>query len=81
MQGHLASTDSMKYIKHSSRVPLGIQVLAAATVISGFSLPLMGYSRYLSLLSWWSGRSPGFARAWCCAALAVGGFIFWVVIG
>jgi len=68
------------WVAPSSRVPLGIQVLAAATVISGLALPLMGYSRYLSLLSWWSGRSPGFVRAWCCAALAVGGFIFWAVI-
>jgi hypothetical protein len=64
----------------SSRMPLGIQVLAAATVISGLALPLMGYSRYLSLLSWWSGRSPGFVRAWCCAALAVGVFIFWSLV-
>jgi hypothetical protein len=63
-----------------TRMPLGIQVLAAATVISGLALPLMGYSRYLSLLSWWSGRSPGFVRAWCCAALAVGVFIFWSLV-
>lgn len=63
----------------SSRVPLAIQVLGAATVISGLALPLMGYSRYLSLLSWWSGRSPGFVRVWCCAALAFGIFILWSV--
>ncbi|KPK94068.1 MAG: hypothetical protein AMJ94_02250 [Deltaproteobacteria bacterium SM23_61] len=69
------------WVAPSSRAPLGIQVLAAATVISGLALPLMGYSRYLSLLSWWSGLSPGFVRVWCCAALAVGIFIFWSVIG
>jgi hypothetical protein len=69
------------WVAPSSRVPPAIQVLAAAVVISGLALPLMGYTRYLSLLSWWAGRSPGFVRAWCCAALALGIFILWSVIG
>ena len=65
----------------SSRVPLAIQSLAVATAISGMALPIMGFSRYQKLLSWWSGRSMGFLRAWSSIAVGVGMFLFWSVIG
>jgi hypothetical protein len=64
----------------SSRVPLALQVLGAVGVVSGVMLPLIGFSRYQALLSWWSRQSQGFVRVWAAAAVIMGGFILWAVI-
>jgi hypothetical protein len=64
----------------SSRVPLALQVIACLGMVSGVMLPLIGFSRSQSFLSWWSRQSPLFVRVWAAVAVAMGGFLLWAVI-
>jgi hypothetical protein len=49
-------------------------------VASALVLPLVGVSRFKSILSWWSSRSPGFMRVWLTVAVVLGVFILWSVV-
>ena len=64
----------------SSRTPLVLQVLGIVSVAAAVALPLMGFSRYASLLSWWSRGSLAFVRTWCGVAAGAGIFIVWSAI-
>ncbi len=63
----------------ASRAPLTLQILAVISLAAGISIPLMGYSRYESLLTWWQRQSAWFVRVWCVVALAFGLFLLWSV--
>lgn len=64
----------------ASRVPLAFQVLGTVSILAGIVLPLMGSSRFESLLNWWLGQSAVFVRLWSLIALIFGGFLFWAVL-
>src|SRR5215472_2309868 len=61
----------------SSRTPTVLAVLGAISVVSGIALPFIGAERLTRLVSWWSGRSATFLRAWSAAAIAVGILLLW----
>jgi hypothetical protein len=50
------------------------------SVVSALALPLVGVSRFKSMLSWWSSQSPGFMRVWLAVAVVVGVFILWSAV-
>jgi len=62
-----------------SRTPLALQILAMISITAGVALPLMGLSRFESLLTWWELQGTRFVRMWCVAALALGLFLLWSV--
>ena len=76
----LAFGISLWLVAPASRAPIVLQVLAVVSVVSALVLPLLGVSRFKSMLSWWSSQSPGFMRIWSAVALAVGVFILWWVV-
>lgn len=76
----LAFGISLWLVAPTSRAPVVLQVLAVVSVVSAFVLPLVGVSRFKSMLSWWSSQSPGFMRVWLAVAVVVGVFILWSVV-
>lgn len=64
----------------TSRAPVVLQVLAVLSVVSALALPLMGISRFESILSWWSRQPPVFIRSWSAVAVAMGVFLLWSVV-
>jgi hypothetical protein len=71
---------SLWLVAPASRAPVVLQVLAVVSVVSALVLPLIGVSRFKSMLSWWSSRSPGFVRVWSAVAVILGVFILWSVV-
>jgi len=63
----------------ASRFPAVFKLLSVVSVLSAFSLPLIGVSRFKSLLAWWSRQSPAFVRVWSAAAMLMGVFLLWSV--
>ena len=76
----LAFGISLWLVAPTSRAPIVLQVLAVVSVVSALVLPLVGVSRFKSMLSWWSSQSPGFMRVWSAVAVVVGVFILWSVV-
>jgi hypothetical protein len=76
----LAFGISLWLVAPASRAPVVLQVLAVVSVASALVLPLVGVSRFKSVLSWWSSRSPGFMRVWLTVAVVLGVFILWSVV-
>ena len=76
----LAFGISLWLVAHASRAPIVLHVLAVVSVVSALVLPLLGVSRFKSMLSWWSSQSPGFMRILSAVALVVGVFILWSVV-
>jgi len=71
---------SLWLVAPTSRAPVVLQVLAVVSVVSALVLPLIGVSRFKSILSWWSSRSPVFMRVWLAVAVVFGVFILWSVV-
>jgi hypothetical protein len=71
---------SLWLVAPTSRAPVVLQVLAVVSVVSAFVLPLLGVSRFKSILSWWFSQSPGFMRAWLAVAVVMGLFVLWSVV-
>jgi hypothetical protein len=65
----------------ASRSPAVFKVLGAISVVSAFSLPLMGVSRFQALLAWWSRQSASFVRIWSAAAVIISVYFIWSVTG
>ena len=76
----LAFGISLWLVAPASRAPVVLQVLAVVSVVSALVLPLVGVSRFKSILSWWSSRSPVFMRVWLAVAVVFGVFILWSVV-
>ena len=76
----LAFGISLWLVALTSRAPVFLQVLAVVSVVSALVLPLIGVSRFKSILSWWSSRSPVFIRVWLAVAVVFGVFILWSVV-
>jgi hypothetical protein len=68
------------YAAPVSRTPAPLRILAMISVIAAFTLPLLGVSRYRSLVSWWSRQSPLFIRVWSTVAAGLGIFILWSIL-
>lgn len=68
------------WIVATSRTPVALHVLAVLSMLSALVLPLLGVSRFESLLSWWSRQSPGFIRSWSALAVVLGIFLLWSVV-
>lgn len=64
----------------TSRAPVLLQVLAVLSLVSALVLPLIGVSRFESILSWWSRQSSAFIRSWSALAVALGVFLLWSVV-
>lgn len=64
----------------ASRAPFALQVIAVISIVTGISLPLMGFSRYEALLIWWQQQTSLFVRTWCLVAMAFGVFLLWSVL-
>jgi len=62
-----------------SQSPAVFKALSAVSVVSAIILPLIGVSRFKSLLAWWSRQSPAFMRAWSTVAVLTGVFLIWSV--
>jgi hypothetical protein len=76
----LAFGISLWLVAPVSRAPVVLQVLAVVSVVSALVLPLVGVSRFKSILSWWSSQSPTFMRVWLAVAVVFGVFILWLVV-
>ena len=59
----------------SSRAPRALQGLGFVILVAGLITPFFGVERLRAFLDWWSTQGPGFVRAWCAVALAVGAFL------
>jgi len=62
-----------------SRFPAVFMVLSVVSVVSAIILPIIGVSRFKSLLAWWSRQSPTFMRVWSAVAVLMGAFLIWSV--
>jgi hypothetical protein len=62
-----------------SRFPATLKVLSVVSLASSVALPLMGVSRFKSILAWWSSQSTAFMRAWSAVAVLMGVFLIWSV--
>jgi len=71
---------SLWFVAPTSRASVVLQVLAVLSVVSALVLPLVGVSRFKSMLSWWSCQSPAFMRIWLAVAVVLGVFILWSVV-
>lgn len=78
--GRLVFGVALWLVAPTSRAPVVLQVLAVVSVASALALPLMGVSRFESILSWWSRQSPAFIRSWIALAVALGVFLLWSVV-
>lgn len=78
--GRLVFGVALWLVAPTSRAPVVLQVLAVVSVASALALPLMGVSRFESILSWWSRQSPAFIRSWTALAVALGVFLLWSVV-
>jgi len=58
-----------------TRWPGFIQTLGWIALVSGVITPFFGGARLARILDRWTARPPGFIRAWCVLALALGGAI------
>lgn len=76
----LAFGISLWLVAPASRASVFLQVLAVVSVVAALMLPLIGVSRFKSMLSWWSNQSPRFVRLWSAVAVAMGVFILWSVV-
>jgi len=76
----LAFGISLWLVAPASRAPVVLEVLAVVSVVSALVLPLIGISRFKSILSWWSSQSPGFMRVWLAVAMVLGVFILWSAV-
>jgi hypothetical protein len=76
----LAFGISLWLVAPASRAPVVLQVLAVVSMVSALVLPLIGVTRFKSILSWWFSRSPGFMRVWLAVAVVFGVFILWSVV-
>ena len=75
----LAFGISLWLVAPTSQASVILQVLAVVSVVSALVLPLVGVSRFKSILSWWSSQSPAFMRVWSAVVVVVGVFILWSV--
>lgn len=78
--GRLVFGVALWIVGPTSRTPVVLQVLAVLSVLSALVLPLLGVSRFESILSWWSRQSPAFMRSWSALAMALGAFLLWSVV-
>jgi hypothetical protein len=76
----LAFGISLWLVAPTSRSSVVLQVLAVVSVVSALLLPLVGVSRFKSILSWWSSQSLAFTRVWLAVAVVLGVFILWSVV-
>jgi len=59
--------------------PATLKVLSVVSLASSAALPLMGVSRFKSILAWWSSQSPVFMRVWSALAVLMGVLLIWSV--
>ena len=78
--GRLVFAIAFWVVAPASRTPVVLQVLAILSVLSALVLPLLGFSRFESILTWWSRQSPAFIRSWSAAAVILGIFLLWSVV-
>jgi hypothetical protein len=78
--GRLVIGVALWIVAPTSRTPVVLQVLAVLSMLSALVLPLLGVSRFESILSWWSRQSPGFIRSWSALAVVLGIFLLWSVV-
>jgi hypothetical protein len=63
-----------------SRAPRVFRVLGALTIAAGLMLPVLGVTRFVALLGWWTAQGAGVTRLWAGAAVAFGLSIAYGVI-
>jgi hypothetical protein len=78
--GRLVFGVALWLVAPASRTPIVLQVLAVLSLVSALLLPLIGVSRFESILSWWARQSPVFIRSWSAMAAVLGVFLFWSVV-
>ncbi len=64
----------------TSRAPVVFRTLGALTFGVGVLTPLIGVTRFDSLLDWWATLGPVVTRVWCACAVAIGGAIAYGII-
>jgi hypothetical protein len=62
-----------------SKAPLTLTVLGCVSFVSAAMIPVLGYTRALAFIDWWTQRPPGFIRAWSLVACAFGAFLVYAV--
>jgi hypothetical protein len=78
--GRLLFGVALWLVAPTSRAPIVLLVLASLSIVSALVLPLLGVSRFDSILSWWSRQSSVFIRSWSAMAVALGVFLLWSVV-
>lgn len=63
----------------ASRTPGVLQGLGVVSAAASLALVLLGFSRYLTLVSWWSRQSDLQVRAWSLVSVALGAFLLWSI--
>jgi len=63
----------------NSRTPRILIALGILIIVGGLATPFIGIEKTRSMFEWWTSQGSSLARAWAYIAIALGGFIAWVV--
>ena len=63
----------------NSRTPRILIGLGILIIIVGLATPFIGIEKPRAMFEWWTSQGSSIARTWPVIAIAVGGFIAWVV--
>jgi hypothetical protein len=60
-----------------TRLPAVLRALGALAIVSAATLPLIGYTRFERVITWWTNQSHFVMRLWSLLATAIGGVVLW----
>jgi hypothetical protein len=60
-----------------TRLPVVLRALGALAIVSAATLPLIGYTRFERVITWWTNQSHFVMRLWSLLATAIGGVVLW----
>ena len=60
-----------------TRLPVALRALGALAIVSAATLPLIGYTRFERVITWWTNQSHFVMRLWSLLATAIGGVVLW----
>jgi hypothetical protein len=63
----------------NSRTPRILIGLGILFILFGLATPFIGIEKPRAIFDWWASQGSSMARAWPVIAIALGGFISWVV--
>ena len=63
----------------NSRTPRILIALGILIILFGMATPFIGIEKTRAMFDWWTSQGSSLGRAWPVLAIALGGYIAWVV--